>query len=216
MQDDSGLKRVLSFSWAYSSYQRLIGADGAMRWVAEHHWKARPGQKIVDIGCGPGTTIRYLPEKVRYIGIDISDAYIDSAKRSFGGNADFICGTAGDFLAKPDERLLNADLVMCNGLLHHLDDRECDQVLQLSRRILSATGRLAVFEPTYLAHQTRFSRWMADRDRGRNVRLEEEWKRLLGRTFPHVTTRVLTGLIRIPFNHIAAECTIEDIGSNAG
>lgn len=206
MQDDSGLKRILKFSWAYRLLQSLAGTPQAMRWLAEHHWKAQPGEKVVDIGCGLGTILHYLPPDVNYVGFDISDAYIQTARKQFGDRAVFLCGTARTFLDRWDDRLDNADLVTCIGLLHHLEDKEVEEVLEVSRRMLSPTGRLVVLEPTYLAHQTRTSRWMVGRDRGRNVRSEAEWKRLMGNVFPSLTTSIATGLLRLPYVHILAEC----------
>lgn len=209
MQDDSGLKKVLNFSIGYRLIQNAAGAPQAMRWLAANLWKVKPGEKIVDVGCGLGTVIRYLPANVRFVGIDISDAYINSARIEFGTRAEFLCGTAHNFLQNMDDRLLDADIVMCTGLLHHLDDHEVGHVLQLSASILSATGRLVVCEPTYLAHQTAISRWIMARDRGQNVRTEAEWRRLLGSSsFSKVDTGIVTGLLRLPYVHIIAECRV--------
>lgn len=210
MQDDSGLKRILGFSWAYRLLQSVAGTPRAMRWLAEHHWKAQPGEKVVDIGCGLGNILHYLPAGVNYVGFDISETYIQTARKQFGDRATFLCGTARTFLDRWDDRLDRADLVICMGLLHHLDDGEVADVLEVARRVLTPSGRLAVCEPTFLAHQTRSSRWIVSQDRGQNVRSEAEWKRLMGGVFPSLTTGITTGLLRLPYVHILAECRTAD------
>lgn len=206
MQDDSGLRKILRFSGGYRLLQNAVGAPRAMRWLAANLWRIKPGDKIVDIGCGLGTIIRYLPDNIRFVGIDISDAYIKSARLEFGTRAEFLCGTAHEFLTNMDDRLLDADVVMCNGLLHHLVRREVDDVLTLARRILSARGRFVLWEPTFLAHQGAMSRWFMQQDRGRNIRTEREWRHILHHHFPDVRADIVTGLLRIPYIHVVGEC----------
>ena len=45
---------------------------------------------VIDIGCGPGHILQYLPEGTDYNGFDIDETYIAYAKRSFGISARFI------------------------------------------------------------------------------------------------------------------------------
>jgi ubiquinone/menaquinone biosynthesis C-methylase UbiE len=209
MQDDRGVKRILSVSRVYDLFQNLIGARRARRWLRESLWRLRGGEKVVDIGCGPGSIRNDLPENIDYVGFDLSEPYIATANRLYPGKGVFLVGTAGTFLETPDPRMQNADLVICTGLLHHLDDPEVRQVLELSKRILRPGGRLACLEPTFLLHQTQFSRWMLRRDRGKNVRTEAAWKAIVGEVFDHYTTSVITGLTRIPYVHIVIECRAE-------
>jgi SAM-dependent methyltransferase len=202
MQDDKGLKAVFTIPSLYSLFQRAIGANYARDWFIRECLRPRPNDKIIDIGCGPGETIRQLPN-TRYIGIDISEPYILEAKRRYGDAALFLHGTTQTCLG--DERLRDADLVMCFGVLHHLEDDEVRQLLSFALQNLRPGGRFVGLEPCYLAHQTRSSAWLMSRDRGRNVRAEEQWKSLLRAEFGDSATSVLTGLIRLPYTHIVLE-----------
>ena len=210
MQDDIGFLRILSVSSIYDFFQDLVGVKDSRKWMAKTFWRLKGGEKIVDVGCGPGAILDYLPADVVYRGFDTSDAYIETARRKYGNRGEFIVSTAGGLLAGDWQRLCNADLVMCNGVLHHLEDDEVIEVFELSRRILSSTGRLVCLEPTYLTHQSRLSKWMIGKDRGKNVREEGRWKDLAVSVFEGCSTSILTGLIRLPYTHIVIECSRAD------
>lgn len=208
MQDNGGLKRFLSVSWVYELFQNLVGAGSARRWIAEKYWRLNGGEKVVDIGCGPGVVLDYLPRGITYIGFDISEDYVLAAQNKFGNRATFMVSTARELLDTPDRRLDCSDLVLCNGLLHHLDDKDAIDVLQLAKRILAPTGRMVCVEPTFLVKQGNISRWILGMDRGGNIRSEQEWKGLVSRVFEPFSTSITTGLIKIPYTHIIIECRL--------
>jgi SAM-dependent methyltransferase len=140
------------------------------------------------------------------VGFDISEEYIASAKTKYEKRGVFLVGTAEQFLAAPDKQLNEADLVLCNGLLHHLEDREVINVLQLAKQILKPAGRLVCLEPVFLIHQGPLSKWIMSRDRGRNIRTEAQWKNLINQVFSCASTNIATKLIRIPYVHMIMEC----------
>lgn len=217
-QDDSGLKRLLTIPRFYELFQRLLGGDNARKWLAGNVWKPGSREVIVDIGCGSGNILESLPRDIEYFGIDISEEYIRSARRRFSARGNFFLGTAHDFVSQHDSCFGSADLVLCNGLLHHLSDCEALEVLELAKQILKSEGRLVCLEATFLARQTRLSRWILNRDRGKHIRSEQEWKKLIGRAFESYSTHILTGLLRIPYTHIVIECLNErssDTNGNA-
>ena len=207
MQNDQGIKRIFTFSWAYNLFQDLVGATHSRQWVAEHFWRALPGQKVVDLGCGPATTVHFLPEGVKYVGFDVSDKYIASAKERYASDPDktFLVGVAEDFVDHPPPQMQDADLVIINGLLHHLNDDEALTALKLARKSLGPNGRLVCLEASFLISQSFLARWILKQDRGQNVRTEPEWKALVSKVFDKFDTYILTGLLRIPYTLIVIE-----------
>jgi len=211
-QDDRGLKKLLTHTRLYDFFQNhVLGGKKARTWLAKNFWRLRGGETVIDLGCGSGTVLEYLPEDIDYLGVDISENYVRAARQRFSERGRFFLGSVGDFLNQDDQRKGTADVVLCNGLLHHLPDDEAIEVLELSKRIMKPDGRLVCLEATYLAHQTRISKWIVSTDRGRCVRSEQEWKDLLGRVFNCYSTWILTGLIRIPYTHIVIECVNDQL-----
>jgi ubiquinone/menaquinone biosynthesis C-methylase UbiE len=207
MQDDAGLKRMLGLPSIYELFQTLVGAKRSRQWRADNCWKFHSGEKIVDIGCGPGVMVDYLPPAATFLGIDINPDYIHQARRRYGDRGQFLVGTVDDFV--DDSRFASADVVTCNGLLHHLDDEAALNVLRFAKRILKPSGRLVCVEPVFLLHQGTLSKWIMSRDRGRAIRDEQQWKQLVSQVFCQFSTSIMTGLIRIPYVHIYIECQKE-------
>jgi SAM-dependent methyltransferase len=208
MQDDSGLKSLLTLSWGYKLFQKAVGSGEARRWLSEHFWRLRPSQKILDIGCGPGNILQYLPDGVDYVGFDISEEYVSHARARHRDDPKktFIVGVAEDFIDELPPEMRDADLVVMNGLMHHLEDHEALAALRLAHAALAPDqGRMVCLEPSFLLRQSPLSRWLLRQDRGRNVRSEQQWKHLVGQVFPNFETHILTGLIRIPYTHIVIE-----------
>lgn len=209
MENSKGINNLLSISWVYVFFQSLMGAYRARTWIANNLWRVNSGDKVVDMGCGPGTALNYLPKDIKYVGFDISDEYVAAAKKQYFSRKDavFFVSSVHDLLGKDDPRLIDADFVVCNGLLHHLNDDETTEVLTLANKILKPAGRFISVEPVYLVHQSKFSRWLMSKDRGCNIRTEQHWKNLIGSVFSVFTTNILIDLMRIPYLLIFIEGT---------
>lgn len=54
----------------------------------------RPGMVVVDIGCGPGYPVKWLPG-ADYHGFDISSTYIAYARSRYGDRGEFHCDPFG-------------------------------------------------------------------------------------------------------------------------
>lgn len=207
MQRTDGVRRILSSATGYSLFQDLAGAGKLRRWLSTHFWRIPPESKVVDVGCGTGDVLSFLPDAVTYLGFDPSEPYIREASRRFANRTrtTFLHGVAPDF--RNDPRFKDTDVVLCNGVLHHLDEREASGLLGFARHILRDGGRFLGTEPCYLMHQSRLSRWIMRLDRGANIRYEEEWKQLVSGVFPRYSSGITTNLIRLPYVHILLKGT---------
>ena len=84
---------VLGIPAAYRLFFLIVGGDVRKIYTTEYV-KAKPGEKVLDIGCGPGDILEYLPD-VKYTGFDLSPEYIEAAKKRFGNRGRFFCNDVG-------------------------------------------------------------------------------------------------------------------------
>ena len=205
MERTSGIRRLLSSAAVYSFSQRAIGAESARRWLLDQLPPLDAIRTFVDIGCGPADMLRHLPPSVAYVGVDHSEAYVRQATAAFADRPRTTFITASSDALADDPRLRGADVVLFHGVLHHLNDDEALASLTVARQALSASGVVVALEPCYLLHQSRSARWLMQRDRGANIRTDDEWRRLMATVFSDSRTRVVTNLIRIPYVHVLLE-----------
>ncbi|HOI74688.1 MAG TPA: class I SAM-dependent methyltransferase [Syntrophales bacterium] len=115
----SGWRSLLSLPKVYNLGVGLLGSKKANYEIVYGYIKPKLKMRILDIGCGPASILKYLPQYVEYYGIDIDQRYIDAAREKYGDRAYFYCMPLESIYNK---ELSGFDLVMGLGVLHHLDD----------------------------------------------------------------------------------------------
>lgn len=206
MQNDSGLQRLLTIPFIYNSFQEVVGANAARRKFINEYMRPKPADKIIDFGCGPAQMLSWMPASVEYIGIDASPLYIDVARKNYGQRGLFLVGDTSA-LKKNDERLRNADIILCAGVFHHLNDDEALEVMKFGYMSLKKGGRLLSFDPCWIPNQGVLSKWIISKDRGKNVRTEEGYRAIAITQFNDIKVVIDPKPMRIPSASILLECT---------
>ena len=199
----SAVHRALSLAPLYRASQFLFGAGRARRKHVGVHIRPSPGDFVVDLGCGPGDILDYLP-KVRYLGLDSNRAYIEAASSRYGDRGEFRVSSVN--LADLPEFCEQVDIVMANGVIHHLDDQEAARLFALAWSLLKAGGRLVTIDPVRYPEQGRIRRWLVSQDRGQYVRSPEGYLALARSQFLHVAPRLDDHMLRFPYSHFIMEC----------
>ncbi|MFF5369640.1 SAM-dependent methyltransferase [Streptomyces sp. NPDC013187] len=113
---------------------------------------ARPGQLVLDAGCGRGdTTARLGAAGCRALGVDIQPAQIDQARRRFGDSARFAVADATALPQGAAEIPLTGgsfDRVHCLEAAFHFGHEGRRSFLTESFRLLRPGGRLVLVDVT--------------------------------------------------------------------
>lgn len=192
------LKNLLSSPWAYEFSQFLWYRPGMQREYVTRYACPKPGDRVLDIGCGVGAVSQYFPQ-VTYHGFDSSDRYVDYARRKFGDRAEFTVGIIGQNVTVEAG---SYDLVMANGILHHLDDREALHLLTLAHEALKPGGRLVTRDGCFEDGQSPVARYLLEGDRGRFVRTRDAYQQLFDQVFSESTALVRRDMMRVPYSLI--------------
>ena len=203
MQSNSGLLCWLKVPFLYNLFQGVIGGNALRRRIIRNHVRARPGDKVIDIGCGPAQALQSLPD-VEYLGFDIDPDYIAFARRTYGDKGTFVIGNTQSL--RSDSRFEDANIVIAVSVLHHLDDEEAADCVRFAYDALKRGGRLICHDACWVPNQGAFSKWIMSRDRGQNIRTEQEFRQLAGKIFKNVHAWVDTKPLRIPYVTIVLHC----------
>lgn len=198
-------RNFLERACIYNLVQWLLGEDNVKNRYVSEFLRPEPNAIVLDIGCGPGTMIKYLPHSVKYYGFDHNRNYIEHAKECFPGRGVFLCKDVND------EELLRdlpaVDLIIAMGILHHLDDGECIKLFNFASKIMKKNARMITFDGCYVENQSKIATYLLKKDRGKYVRTLFEYERLAASCFPKVKSTVSHDLLRVPYTHLIMECS---------
>lgn len=140
----------MTMGWAapiYDWYFPKLGLGKAFRMETLRHAALRPGERVLEVGCGTGVLTRFAAEVVgpsgEAIGIDAAPAMIVVARENAaraGSRASFQLA-AIETLPFPDASF---DVVLASAMLHHLPPAAKEAGLKSVRRVLKPSGRLVI------------------------------------------------------------------------
>jgi SAM-dependent methyltransferase len=188
------VKGLLGHERLYVALQKGVGADGLRYRCIE---EIKPGDKVLDVGCGPAYYFDRLPD-VTYVGFDTSPRYIEHARKRWGHKGEFHC----EILTREHLATLpRFDKVLLFGLLHHLSDEESAELLSIAAAALADGGVVISVDPTFEPSQGRISRWMSENDRGQYVRTPERYVEMARAEFGEIEGEIWNDVTRIPSSH---------------
>ncbi len=194
-----GVKELLEYPALYQAFQVAGGFFGArVRAIAEY-LAVRTGSRVIDVGCGPGFIVDHLPSGIDYFGFDVDERYIAYARRHFAGKGTFRCQA---FDAAAAAACGPADIVMMNGVIHHLDETTAITLLKAIRESLNPSGTLFTLDGCIRKGQSPIASFLLRNDRGRFVRSEAAYRALLRSVFEDVETDIREDLSCVPYTFI--------------
>ncbi|MEW6675094.1 MAG: class I SAM-dependent methyltransferase [Nitrospirota bacterium] len=201
----SDIPNILINAGIYRLSQYIIGAKKARSFYVRKYICPRIGDKVLDIGCGIGDILEFLPHDVEYTGFDINQKYINYAIKKYSDRGSFLC-------KKVSKDAINSlstfDIVMANGVLHHLTDDEAIELFKLAKTALKPSGRLITLDGCYTKEQSLLARFILSIDRGKHVRSQKDYLKLASKVFPNIKIDIRDDLLTIPYTHIIMECSL--------
>lgn len=187
----------------YSKVTAVLRGNGTIQRCVDLYIRPKDGDKILDIGCGTGDILKFLP-KVDYYGFDLNGSYIKLAKKHFGHRGKFFHMAVDSRISFGEQKF---DIILAMGILHHLNDHEARQLFELASKHLKPTGRLVTsYDGCYVEGQpliTRFILWL---DRGKFIREKSAYENLARHAFTKVVAHIHDDLLNIPYTSIVLEC----------
>lgn len=195
-------RRLLSISSVYRSLQARLRSDNSMSRLTEEFLKITPGQRVLDIGCGPADILAHLPEVIDYHGYDAESNYIASARKRYGERGSFAVRAVSPHAV---DDIGTFDVVMSLAVLHHLTDAEADILFASAAKVLRPGGRVITLDCAYVDGQHPVARLLASLDRGKHVRSPDGYLSVAHRHFEQADATILHDLLAVPYTH----CIIE-------
>lgn len=197
------MKTLLQAPAIYQLWQNLGGFFNARVASIGEYLNLNPGDYVIDIGCGPGYIVDHLDAGIHYVGFDTDKRYIAYAQKHFGHKGEFYCQPFDDDCA---QAYGPADVVMMNGVIHHLDDAAAAATMQSITKVLKPEGTFFAVDGCFREGQSWIARWLLRNDRGRYVRTERGYRDLYRSFFEDVTVIVREDLSHVPYTFVIGIC----------
>lgn len=198
------LHRILEFSWVYDQVQRKIGSHDVRRYFADHYARITPALDILDVGCGPGTMLSYLPKPRTYLGIDSNPRYIEDCEKRYKPPYHFQVADIAPVAPEIPERF---DVAIAVGVLHHLPDEASLRMLRNAHAALRPGGRLITMDGVYRKGQPLLAVLLNRLDRGEYIRTDDAYAQMARAVFPQVEMFDYCGKLILPVSHCVMVCS---------
>lgn len=196
-------RQILEHPFLYTTYQKLVGGYRARKLFVQNNLNIKSGDKLLDIGCGPGDILDFLPE-VDYTGLDMDEKYIERAKKKYSHRGDFFCQGVDDLQLNLSN---NYDKVICTGVLHHLDYNQCIKLMQYAKDALKTNGVFISFDGVFIENQNKIAKYFLKKDRGQFIRTTPEYLKLAKEIFNNVDYTIDESYFKIPYTSIIMSCS---------
>ena len=203
------IKRILDISTVYNLYQYIIGCNKLLKkysdiFIIPEAQKYTCRLNFLDLGCGTGNIIKYLPENINYTGIDYSENYINFDKNKFPQHKFFRKDAKESFIFQE-----KFDIIFSEALISNFNDEE---VVNLFKSIINCANpdcKIIISDLNYSSDLSFFEKFLLKNERGNVMRGKTQYEELISGYFKIEKISEVKDLYIIPYKKIVFECRLK-------
>jgi len=197
---DFGIRQILEFPQIYNFKRILFGGNNYKAKYYNELFCKPHIKSVLDIGCGTGEMLQYLPKSVDYVGLDMEEKYIKYCQEQYSiyPKAKFFLESVGEVYHQEWEN--SFDAINAHGLMHHLADSDCKTLLKHCYNYLKPGGFLITVDSVFYSKQGFLSRFLVSLDRGQNIKTPSGYLEVASKVFDEIDGELITNHIRIPYS----------------
>ena len=200
-QKNKGIYSLLSNTFFYSLVQSVMSGTSFREKIVKKYI-TKKNVKVLDIGCGPAEILDILP-KIHYYGFDINPVYINSAKIKYENKGKFFCKK---LTSKNIKYLPKFDYILLLGVLHHLNDKEVNELMTNIKKVLKRKGNIITLDNIFTNNQNFIAKFLIQMDKGQNVRSKKGYLNILKNHFKKINSKIYHQKF-IPYTWFVVNCT---------
>ncbi len=199
--------KLLEYQIMYDAYQNCVGSVMYRRKLVTS-LVPKGFNSFLDIGCGTASTVDLLPGNASYIGVDISQKYLQKAV-SRRPDLTLIQGDISKQDWLDSANIAEPTMCIALGIYHHLDDYQLNNMLDNCISILPLGSQIFSMDPVIVSSTSRGSKWFAENDRGKFVRTPDKLDKILTSKGLKVELFTKKNEMRIPLDTVEIMATRE-------
>jgi hypothetical protein len=129
----------------------------------------------------------------------VDQNYIDHAKKTYEGRGKFYCRAFDDTVL---DEFNNVDLIMFNGVVHHLPDSLANEILATTNKALSENGTVFTLDGCYRDGQNKIAKKLLDMDRGEHIRTQSAYETIMNKHFSNVGAYIREDISPLPYTFL--------------
>ncbi len=193
------MRSLLDSAYVFNLFEMLAGVSQARMRFVNDFIVPFEGASILDIGCGTGEILDYMPENIDYVGFDFSQKYIEHAKNKYSNRGQFYCESVTNSTSMVHKNTF--DFVISLGVIHHLNDDEALALISKAKTYLKPGGVFITMDPIYVDNQSKVSKFLIDNDRGEYVRNLSGYRKLFLKVFNNTNDSMVNDMLAYNYDH---------------
>lgn len=187
------LEKLLKYPKIYRFSQSALASKQNNIYIILSNYlkKNYPNHLIIDIGCGDAAFASYFDKKTKYVGIDISEKYIESARKQFPYFTFY-----NHDITKINKLSFTNCVFLLIGVIHHIDDENSKNLIS---QLKSIEGSVIIsIDPVKINKQHPIARLLIKLDRGKFIRTKSQYEKI----FTDFKFFMRDDLLWLPYNRI--------------